>query len=55
MKKDLHGVILRDNLPHYASLWQVGLSDVVLSKYSQIPKFHKFNFDDIITLGLYVR
>ena len=23
--------------------------------FQQIPKFHKFNFDDIITLGLYVR
>ena len=56
MKKDLHGVMLRDNLPHNASFWQVhvGLSDVVLLKYSkQIPKFHKFNFDDIITFGLY--
>ena len=40
MKKDLHGVILRDNLPHNASFWQVGLSDVVLSKYSN--KFQNF-------------
>ena len=36
---------LRDSLPHNTSFWQVGLSDVVLSKYPN--KFHKL-FENLI-------
>ena len=50
MKKDLHGVILQDNLPHNASFLQVGLSDVVLSKYSN--KFQNFTNLTLMTSSL---
>ena len=40
---------LRDSLPHNASFWQVGLSDVVVAKYPN--KFHKL-FENLIFMML---
>ena len=46
--------ILRDNLPHNASFWQLGRLDVVLSEYpDKLHNFDKFNFLGHHTLELY--
>ena len=47
--KAIRDKYLRDSLPHNASFWQVGLSDVVVAKYPN--KFHKL-FENLIFMML---
>ena len=48
--KAIQDKYLRDSLPHNASFWQVGLSDVVVSKYPN-KIFHKL-FENLIFMML---